>query len=75
MTGVIYLARAVAVRRFAVITVSALQIALAWTAIGIAEVSVVAGVAVRRREFFPALALPGRISAIPGRIKEVAVAG
>lgn len=75
MTGVIQLAGTITVRRFAVITIGALQVAFAGSASGIAEVSVIAGVAVRRRVFFPTLALPGGVGAVSGRIKVIAVAG
>lgn len=48
--------------------------ALARSASGITEVSVIARVAVRRGIFFPTLALSGGVGAVSGRIKVIAVA-
>lgn len=66
MAGVVELAGAIAVHGLAVVTLGALQVALAGAAVGIAEISVVAGIAVRRTELLPALALSGGLGAVSG---------
>lgn len=74
MTSVVRFAGAVAIRRFAVVTVGAFQATNAGPTIGIAEVTVITGVTVRRRELLPTLALASGIGAVAGRIEVIAVA-
>lgn len=74
MAGVVRLAGTVALRRLAMVTVRAGQVAVAGPAIRIAVVSVIAGIAIRWCELLAALALPARIGAVPGRVEVVAIA-
>lgn len=66
MTSVVQLAGTIAVHGFAVVTLGALQVALAGTAVWIPEVSVIARIAVWRAELLSALALSGGVGAVSG---------
>jgi hypothetical protein len=68
VASVVLLARTLTFGGLAVVAVSPIKVALAWPAVGEAEEAVAAGVAVRCRIFWSALALSGRVEAVPGRI-------
>lgn len=75
VTRVVGLAGTLAVDRLTVVAVRTAKVTVTGTTFRVAEITVGAGVAVRGGVLFAALAFSGRLGAVSGRVKVIAIAG